>query len=412
MFPECNRCSRLGYKCTYRDRVSHRASQAAVIQQLQERMSQAEARLAQQGITMTPGTSSSPASQHQTIAAAGFPPPPPSSSSASSVAGSIPRSTVVHHQQSESPVDLSFNAVASIPLGLGRAGSGFDRVPVSIVQDTPTLADFNFSALANTGFGHHDPAGAGTEQAYGVVAHSLDMDLGSPALDWNQMRAPTATGEPSSSTFHFRSLSLGSSEETANIITSEDLSTLHQIFFDRFSTAMPILYKDKFYQELRNSPDDLALKSVSFTISLLAILISEQHRHLEKTCYTLARRYIDACETEDESNTFGSIRFFQSLLFLTRYELARRNCTRASMLLGRAVRLGKLLRLDQLDKPGDGTPWSSTGIIGIPYAPLRPTQDVVEVEERRRCLWALYVIEGYSTIHTGSLGSLDDEEVS
>lgn len=273
-----------------------------------------------------------------------------------------------------------------------------------MVQDTPTLANFDFSTLDSTGFGHHDSTAA--EQTYGLVG-SLEMDLGSPTLDWSQLRRSTA-GEPSSS-YHFRSVSL---DEATNSITSEDLGALHQLFFDNFAPVMPVLYKDRFYQELRTTPDDLALKSVSYTICLLAILISDQHRHLEKTCYTLARRYIDACETEDESNISRSIRFFQSLLFLIRYELGRRNCTRASMLLGRAARLGKMLRLDELDRKGNLSPAVSTGIIGMPYARLRPTQDVVEMEERRRCLWAWYIMEGYSTIHTGALGALSDEEVS
>ncbi|KAM7206069.1 hypothetical protein V8F20_002851 [Naviculisporaceae sp. PSN 640] len=400
MYPECNRCARLGYKCTYRDRVSHRASQAAVIQQLQERMSQAEARLAQQGISLTPGTSS-PTSKHQTIVATGFPPPPPSSST-SSVTGSIPRSAL-NHQPSKSPVDLAFSGSTSIASGLGRTGTGFDRFPVSMVQDTPTLADFDFATLNSTGFGHHQTTAS--EQGYGLV-ESLDIDLGTPTLDWSQIR--TSTAEESPSSYHFRSVTL---DGASNTITTEDLGALHQIFFHGFATAMPILYKDRFYRELRDNSDDLALKSVSYTISLLAILISDQHRHLESTCYALARRYIEACEIGDESNISRSITFFQSLLFLTRYELGRRNCTRASMLLGRAARLGKILRLDELDRKGNPSPTVSTGITAMPHAPLRPTQDVVEMEERRRCFWTWYILEGYSTIRTGALGSLNDGEI-
>ncbi|KAM7185308.1 hypothetical protein V8F33_012486 [Rhypophila sp. PSN 637] len=401
MFPECNRCSRLGYKCTYRDRVSHRASQAVVIQQLQDRMSQAEARLAQQGIALTPGASSPP-SQHQTIAASALPLQPPSSAT-SSVAGGIPRASL-HYQHSQSPAGISYSTTTPISMGLGLAG--LDRVRVSTHQDAPSLIDFDFSTLETTDFAHHNPTR--TEQGYGL-AGSLGLDMESPALDWSHIQRQAAQ-EPTSP-YHFRSVSLVSTDETVNNITPEDLGALHRVFFDNFATAMPILYEDRFYRELRDSPNELAVNSVSYTISLLAILISEQYQHLEPTCYTLARRYIDACETEAESNTLNSIRFLQSILFLTMYELGRRNYTRASMLMGRALRLGKMLRLDEQDQDGSKTVLVSTGIVGTLHGKLPQAQDVVEIEERRRCMWALYVLDGSSAIFTGSLGPLEDEEI-
>ncbi|KAM7219430.1 hypothetical protein V8F06_005164 [Rhypophila decipiens] len=389
MFPECNRCSRLGYKCTYRDRVSHRASQAVVIQQLQDRMSQAEARLAQQGTALTPGASS-PTSQHQTIAASSFPLQPPSSATSSS----------------ESPAEMSYSTTIPISMGLGRPAPGFDRLRVSTHQDAPSLIDFDFSTLETADFAHHNPTR--TEQGYGL-AGSLGLDMESPALDWSHIQRQAAQ-EPTSP-YHLRSVSLVSTDETVNNITAEDLGALHRVFFDHFATAMPILCEDRFHRELRESPNELALNSVSYTISLLAILISEQHRHLEPTCYTLARRYIDACEIEAESNTLSGIRFLQSILFLTRYELGRRNYTRASMLMGRAQRLGKMLMLDELDKDGNETVLVSTGIVGTMHGKLPPAQDIAEVEERRRCMWALYVLDGSSAMFTGSLGPLDDEEM-
>ncbi|KAK4207406.1 hypothetical protein QBC37DRAFT_433484 [Rhypophila decipiens] len=404
MFPECNRCSRLGYKCTYRDRVSHRASQAVVIQQLQDRMSQAEARLAQQGIALTPGASS-PTFHHQTIAASGLPLQPPSSAT-SSVAGSIPRASL-QYQHSQSRAEMSYSTTTPISMGLGRPAAGFDRVRVSTHQDAPSLIGFDFSTLETADFAHDNPTH--TEQGYGL-AGSLGLDMESPALDWSHIQRQAAQ-EPTSP-YHFRSVSLVSTDERVHNITPEDLGALHQVFFDNFATAMPILYQDRFYRELRDSPNELAVNSVSYTISLLAILISEQYRHLEPTCYTLARRYIDACETETESNTLNSIRFLQSILFLTRYELGRRNYTRASMLMGRALRLGKILRLDELDKDhGNETVLVSTGIVGTLHGKLAPAQDVAEMEERRRCMWALYVLDGSSAIFTGSLGPLDDEEM-
>ncbi|KAK8037940.1 hypothetical protein PG994_014707 [Apiospora phragmitis] len=44
-FPTCGRCSHLGSTCVYRDRVSRRATQSAIIHLLRERVRQAEARL-------------------------------------------------------------------------------------------------------------------------------------------------------------------------------------------------------------------------------------------------------------------------------------------------------------------------------------------------------------------------------
>jgi hypothetical protein len=191
-------------------------------------------------------------------------------------------------------------------------------------------------------------------------------------------------------------------------LNSQDLSYLHQVFFDSYFTVIPILAKDRFYRELRLYPDSVAVKSVAYSVALLAITISDSHKHLEGACYTKTRRYIDDCDIEEVAGPSSSINLLQSLLFLTRYEVSKQKCARSYLTLARASHLVKMMRLDQMDKGGSSPAITNTA----PYISLPETHDGIKLEERRRCFWAWYLLEGYSGVHTGRPAMQDDATVS
>ncbi|RYP76534.1 hypothetical protein DL770_007205 [Monosporascus sp. CRB-9-2] len=343
----------LGYECTYRDRVSHRANQAAVIQQLQERVREAEARLAQQ-----------PTKSHEAKQGAGRYATPPEPQSTPTTTASM----------------SALSRTATSELAKELFTDGVSRDDAKVLGPT----ELDFGALDTSSY----------ECTFGQLP-TTEMEVDDPLAEWNSgVKRP--------------SVDPGSSDGTAlPTISPENLNSLHQVFFESFSPVMPILARSRFSRDLEVNPGAAAVKSVSYTVALLAISLSEPHRHLEKTCYILARRYIDECECDEVADSLGSINFLQALLFLTRYELNNRSCARAWLTLGRANLLARMVRLDEMDQPGAPALAESN----LPHVQLPATHDLVELEERRRCFWALYILEGLSTIYSGNLGVLEDAQL-
>uniref|UniRef100_A0A8H7K7I1 Zn(2)-C6 fungal-type domain-containing protein n=1 Tax=Bionectria ochroleuca TaxID=29856 RepID=A0A8H7K7I1_BIOOC len=292
-YPECSRCSRLGYQCTYRNRMSHRASQAAIISRLEERVRDAEARLALQSA---------------------------GSSDEGLIHVSTSHSSHSHSQPTISPSSTS-NSHGAAPTYLPEKGLGIDHPHRS------TIPDFDLDSLDST--------------SYNAIFDQIqitDMEVEDQINEWQTYIDPLPI--PSSQAQLTSSTSL----------TSQDLSYLHQVFFDSYFTVIPILAKDRFYRELRLYPDSVAVKSVAYSVALLAITISDSHKHLEGACYTKTRRYIDDCDIEEVAGPSSSINLLQSLLFLTRYEVSKQKCARSYLTLARASHLVKMMRLDQMDK--------------------------------------------------------------
>lgn len=358
-YPECGRCSRLGISCAYRDRVTHRATQSAVIYQLQARLREAEARLAGQN---APDISDDATRQREhTVTSTQSPITP----QAVSTAPSYPEL-----------------ALQNLPPTI------FDSGMLDLDDNTDGHACFDFDAFK-------DAPTPGFNQ---LMLHEVDTSAVTFSLpDWVQASSqPSAVDETTVMT-------------EQSLIPSEHLDALHRTFFTTFAPVMPILAQGCFQKELGERPDDIALKSVSYTIALLGASISESHHHLEKLCYSQARYFIDVCEIGDESKSFRSIHFLQALLFLARYEVNKQYCARAWLTLGRAIGVAKIMRLEQMDHGWDSSPTKEPQ---IPHLALQSTTNLVELEERRRCFWALYILEGFCCITTDRIGTLKDSEVS
>ncbi|KAF1934913.1 hypothetical protein EJ02DRAFT_416557 [Clathrospora elynae] len=359
-FPSCNRCTRLGFTCAYRSRITYRASQSAIITQLQERIRETEALLAPQltGANMNLFNDNFMALQ----------------STSSSF---------------KSPTSPDPTLLVSPTASTGKPLTDSDHVPVT--------ADYNLAWLAGTTFDD--------VQSLIPEAVEMDMSMGMELVpirsdhhqrqDWPHSTGDWfATGTPESS----------QSPTPAASISAKDLHELHRVFFNHIHPVMPIINSSRFYQALQDAPDAVAVKSVSYAIALLATTVPETLPSLKKPCYALAKHYVDECELDDGFNPLWCMNFLQALLLLTRFEINNRSCARAWLTLGRAIRLAKIMRLDQIDS----VELLSEPNISLPEIQLPATNDVVELEERRRCFWALYILEGLACVYTGAPGLLQD----
>ncbi|KAI0468800.1 fungal-specific transcription factor domain-containing protein [Xylaria cf. heliscus] len=415
-YPRCSRCVRLGYVCSYRDRASHRASQAALISQLQERVRQAEAKLAVQGqpITRQETSASHPtsASSTQLYPTAMLPSP---LTSTSILATPQDTSSFGILGSTDPALDLSnfdFDVLRDVPYGDPCDPSDATSLsPLHKTSPTSLLADPSILAT---------PQEPSNNEVMGGVIQPLDpalFELGSAFKSHNvplkelQHEAPMEVDYfPLTPQLEY---SWGTSEKSLSPIHSipphEDLTQLHHVFFERFLPVVPILAKDRLIRALEDSPENIAVRSVSYTMALLAASLSQSHQQVEKAYYMKARYFIDLCEAEEDTDAFKSIYFLQALILLTRFELNKKNCARAWMTLGRTIRLAKMMRLDQMDEPPD--PALSLDNPDLPYVHMHATTDIVELEERRRCFWALYILEGFCCVTSGRPGMLEDDSM-
>ena len=362
LFPQCSLCVRLGYTCTYRDRARHRARQDAVIQQLQERVRQAEALLARRT-----GTSSSSSST------------------------GCPVSEV--HVRNTPPAEANLLLPASASLAPSRTPSLPSPTPT--VQPTPPIPANNLFASSDEILGppEHDflsSVGCGAPSFSGFEMN-LDLDMPLPfAFTEPTTEVPLSLEEDSP----LRPVS------SADGLSVELLAHLQDLFFQNFSSALPIIAKGSFYRRLAESPDSPSTRCISYAVALLGTVVSEQYRYWGKSCYALARQYIDACECDDMPGSLASISLLQALLCLTRYDIGRRNCARAYITLSRAARLASMMQLEQMDQVQAGIS-ADPAVSSAIRIKLQSTHDLVDLEERRRCFWGSYILEGYASIHSG-----------
>ncbi|KAK0741923.1 hypothetical protein B0T21DRAFT_433459, partial [Apiosordaria backusii] len=175
-----------------------------------------------------------------------------------------------------------------------------------------------------------------------------------------------------------------------------DLASMHEIFFDLTDPTFPIVYRERFVQELSNNTRSDSVRALSYAMALVAITVSSEHAHLEDQCYKSARLYLDRCEPGPANLYFASINTLQALLFVARFDITDSQITKAWMTLGRADRLSNLLKLNQMDNQEMARGSRSDCGKSLPL-----TKDPLLLEERGRSFWALFILESYASNRSG-----------
>ncbi|KAL9043245.1 MAG: hypothetical protein Q9214_003564, partial [Letrouitia sp. 1 TL-2023] len=142
-----------------------------------------------------------------------------------------------------------------------------------------------------------------------------------------------------------------------------------------------------------------------YAVWLHAASVSDKHVHLVDKCYNNARKYLEKAESEDHMGTFISIDALQACILIALYEFKQVYFARGWMSIGRAMRLAQMLGLHKMDR-------ESTKLETGFQPGLLPTNDPVELEERRRTFWTLYNVEWYASSRTRSPMNIDDTEIT
>ncbi|CAG8975979.1 hypothetical protein HYALB_00012314 [Hymenoscyphus albidus] len=358
--PSCGRCIRFGNKCKYSPSPSERNEAgkfdvAHALETLNSRLAQAEAKLAVQH-------------QHQ--------------HPQSDINQAAPWS------DSLSRLDFDFNFSQ---LNTGGVDNG-----VMICSAGP---DESLNAFSHIDF--HDP----------IFAQVMnDSDWQNCTID-TDIDMTVSLKDPSSSSSWETSL-LGNpqmvSTDPREPCSSEVMFTLFEQYFDILHPLIPILDRDRFTRALNDPAKQCTLqfKSLTYAVAMLGASVSEKHTYLEEELYSSSRTYLEITETQDKGANFWTLEALQTCVLTIWYEFKGTGFARAWMSLGRAVRLGKMVGLHRIDR---SEPMKETDSFQLP---LPETEDQVELEERRRTFWVLFIFDAYASVRTNSPMSICESEIS
>ncbi|KAK5651591.1 hypothetical protein OQA88_11864 [Cercophora sp. LCS_1] len=139
------------------------------------------------------------------------------------------------------------------------------------------------------------------------------------------------------------------------------------------------------------------IQALAYVVAALDALTSGEYGvSVKDRCYNQARELLDLCERQDNGSMLANINTLQTCVLLALYEFKSPNFPRLWMMLGRAIRLCKMMGVDMLDvAPEPSQP---------PQPPflLPPTSGPAELEERRRTFWILCIFDVSAAVRSPS----------
>ncbi|KAI4237701.1 MAG: hypothetical protein LQ352_007922 [Teloschistes flavicans] len=234
-----------------------------------------------------------------------------------------------------------------------------------------------------------------------------------PSMNFNFDKPPTTTPftfDQPVPPLPLSPLSSGSTSNGGALDEEIPLQTLrilrHYAYFDIAHHTMPIVNQDRFTSELTKSALSPQVTSLSYAMASLGASLMDGYGPTKDRCYQLARKHFEVCEREEDGANLMSIEALQASILITYYELRGKGFARAWMSLGRAIRLAQMMGLDRMDAdPGsnDMPKFQQT---------LPPAQTPLELEERRKAFWVLFIIDAYASVRSGTLVAIDQTKVT
>ncbi|KAK8029896.1 hypothetical protein PG993_011187 [Apiospora rasikravindrae] len=183
------------------------------------------------------------------------------------------------------------------------------------------------------------------------------------------------------------------------------MQVYHDRFFAIFHPIMPFINRTRFQSEMTELLPSIEVQALSYAIAMLGTLSMLDQGSSTDHCYEQARSLLDVCERQEDGGSLTNINMLQACILLTLFEFKRPNFARAWMSLGRAIRLVKIMGLDQVGIKPVSENWGLTQDNSLtseaaPYA-----------EEKRRTFWVLYIFDSFASVRT-NLGSAFDESIS
>ena len=178
------------------------------------------------------------------------------------------------------------------------------------------------------------------------------------------------------------------------MLDTTNLLYRHNIFFDIVDPILGrMVDRARFQAEAAVFSPPINIQALSHTMAALGALSSNEYASVREMHYNQARELLDLCERQDSGGMLVSINTLQTCVLLALYEFKSPNFARLWMTLGRAIRLSKMMGLDMLDaEPSGVSARLPKQPAQLPFQ-LPAASSPVELEERRRTFWILYIFD-------------------
>jgi len=141
---------------------------------------------------------------------------------------------------------------------------------------------------------------------------------------------------------------------------------------------------------------------LSYSLWTLAASVSENYSAVTEQFYLRARKYMEADEIQGRGQGVVTLAHAQATAYVATFEMNKLYFPRAWLNVGRAVRLCHMMNLHRLD---DRTELEVKETLSSPM-------NWLELEERRRVFWAVFVQDRYQSISSGWPMIIDERDVS
>lgn len=146
----------------------------------------------------------------------------------------------------------------------------------------------------------------------------------------------------------------------------------------------------RFQSQADSSPSRSELVSLRFAIWAHAATFDVRYSNLSDKFYLQARKYIEITEAESP-HQFFTIPALQTLILLALYEFKQTCFTRSWVSVSRATWLAHSLGMHMMDR--DKSEPGCNMLITLPW-----TDNVMEIEERRRTFWVMLQLNCLCTV--------------
>ncbi|EEU33938.1 uncharacterized protein NECHADRAFT_55833 [Fusarium vanettenii 77-13-4] len=196
--------------------------------------------------------------------------------------------------------------------------------------------------------------------------------------------------------------------ETSNSleIPIEDDQTSHgsqpatiETYFDNMGWAAPMIHKARFMESLSQQATRQTPKCLIYIIMALGASVSRNNQVVAKTFYQCAKAQARSTDSKGEGQDSITLSHIQYWALVANFEAQQMMFSQAVNSLCRGIRTAQLLHLHRLDKQSEDSAVASA-------------EDWIELEERRRTWWVLFIADRLVCGTTGLPLCIDERETS
>jgi Fungal specific transcription factor domain len=176
------------------------------------------------------------------------------------------------------------------------------------------------------------------------------------------------------------------------------------IYFEKAHKMLPFIHRARFKAGLHLPPNLGVPVPLRYAVWTLGAASSNDMdiRSYKDVMYSRARRTLnDHLDVALDAMRPHNISTLQALILLTTYEFLHANFGHAWMNCGRAARMSVYFNLMRLDEPHLFCKQT-----------LNDPKDWIEQEERRRTLWAAFMLDRFASLGTGWAPSFNEADIT